>query len=72
VYAGIGTVATAVIVWILYFHYASAFGFTDRQKFFSYLAAIFILAIVFFFGARAVRSREGVDVALAYAEIPPE
>ncbi len=63
VWAGAGSVATTVIVWILYFHYDWAFGFTDRQKFFSYLAGIVILAIVFFYGARAVRAREGVDVS---------
>jgi len=51
---------------------ARAFGFTDRQKFFSYLAGIVVLAVVFYYTARAVRSREGVDVSLAYSEIPPE
>ena len=71
-WAGLGTVATSVLVWILYFHYDEAFGFTDKVKFLSYVAGIIVLAIAFYLGARYVRSRQGVDVSLAYAEIPPE
>ena len=69
--AGIGGVATCVFVWVLYFHY-DAFGLVNRGTFFAYFGAIIAAACLLYFGARAIRAREGIDVRRAYAEIPPE
>ena len=72
VIAGIGGVLTTVFVWVLFFHYSAQFGFTDPGKFFGVLGGLLVLATVYYLGARAVRARQGVDLALTYAEIPPE
>jgi APA family basic amino acid/polyamine antiporter len=69
--AGLGGLLTCVFVWVLYFHY-DEFGLVNRGKFFGIFAGIVAAACLLYFGAQAVRKREGVDVRLAYAEIPPE
>lgn len=70
--AGAGGIATAVFVWILYFHYASDFGFTDSAKFFGVTGGTIVLSVIYYLGAKLIRARQGVNINLAYAEIPPE
>jgi APA family basic amino acid/polyamine antiporter len=70
--AGVGGVITAVFVWVLFFHYSSQFGFSDPGKFFGFTGVTIGLAVVYYLLARFVRAREGVNIDLAYAEIPPE
>lgn len=70
--AGVGGVLTAVFVWVLFFHYSAQFGFSDPGKFFGFAGVTIGLAVVYYLVARFIRAREGVNIDLAYAEIPPE
>jgi len=72
VYAGVGGIITVVVVWIIFFHYAAQFGFTDSGKFFTFLFSTIGAAILFYFGVRFYKSRQGIDIDLVYKEIPPE
>ena len=46
---------------IKHFHYTEALGI-----------GLFVVAAVWFFGVRAFRRQQGVDIDLAYRVIPPE
>jgi basic amino acid/polyamine antiporter, APA family len=70
--AGAGAIATCVAIWILYFHYPVQFGLVNKEKMFLIFGGTIALAIVYYLVARAVRRTQGVDLALAYAEVPPE
>jgi APA family basic amino acid/polyamine antiporter len=70
--AGAGAIATCVAIWILYFHYPVQFGLANKTKMFSIFGGTIALAIVYYLVAKAVRRNQGVDLALAYAEVPPE
>ena len=70
--AGAGAVLTCVFVWVLYFHYPAQFFLTDKQKMFSIFGVTIALAIIYYFAVKAYRKSQGVDVDLAFAEIPPE
>jgi len=52
-------------------HYA-AFGIANRQKFILVTIGVIIVGVVYYGIVRAYKAREGVDISLAYAEIPPE
>jgi len=70
--AGAGAILTAVFIWVLYFHYPTAFGLSDKTKMFTIFGVTIALAIVYYFAAKAFRRSKGVNIDLAYAEIPPE
>lgn len=70
--AGLGAIATAVFIWILYFHYPAQFGLSDKQKMFTIFGVTIALAIVYYIGIKLYRRSQGVDIDLAYSEIPPE
>ena len=70
--AGVGGVLTCVFVWVLFFHYSAQFGFSNPGKFFGFAGVTIGLAVVYYLIARFIRSREGVNINLVYAEIPPE
>jgi basic amino acid/polyamine antiporter, APA family len=70
--AGVGGVLTCVFVWVLFFHYSAQFGFSSPGKFFGFAGVTIGLAVVYYLIARFIRSREGVNINLVYAEIPPE
>ena len=70
--AGVGGVLTAVFVWVLFFYYKSQFGFSDPGKFFGFTGGTVGLAVIYYLVARFIRARKGVNIDLAYAEIPPE
>jgi len=61
-----------VFIWVLYFHYPTAFGLSDKTKMFTIFGVTIALAIVYYFAAKAFRRSKGVNIDLAYAEIPPE
>ena len=70
--AGAGAIATCVFIWVLYFHYPAQFFLEDKQKMFTIFGVTIALAIIYYFVAKAIRKSQGVDIDLAYAEIPPE
>jgi APA family basic amino acid/polyamine antiporter len=72
VIAGIGALATCVTLWVLYFHWPTEFGLADKSGLFYWLGGTLVAAVAFYFGARMVRQREGVDIDRVFAEIPPE
>jgi hypothetical protein len=39
---------------------------------YSYVAVTFILGMVIYLGSKMYHSRRGIDITLAYKEIPPE
>jgi len=69
--AGAGAVVSGVILYYILMHYA-AFGVANRQRFILVTAGVVVFGIVYYAVARALRAREGVDIARTYAEIPPE
>lgn len=69
--AGGLALATVVFLYWLFFKY-SFFGLADKTAFLPWLLGTIGLAIACYYGARAVRRREGIDLDMVYAEIPPE
>jgi APA family basic amino acid/polyamine antiporter len=63
-------VGGAFIIWI-FFHY-SYFGLADKGKFFAWFGGTAVCALIFYAIASSVRHRQGTDLSLVYAEIPPE
>jgi amino acid transporter len=70
--AGAGAIATCVFVWVLYFHYPTQFFLTDKAYMFKIFGGTILLAIIYYFVAKLIRKNQGVDIDLAFAEIPPE
>lgn len=70
--AGCGSLLTVGFLWYLYLHHQAEFGLAGVGSFAIWLVATVVLALAFYFGARAWRMREGVDLRYVYAEIPPE
>jgi amino acid transporter len=70
--AGAGSIAVAVIIWILYFNYKTQFGLTNVGRMFAIFGVTIGAAVVYYLVARAVRRSQGVSLDLVYAEIPPE
>jgi uncharacterized membrane protein YbhN (UPF0104 family) len=69
--AGVLAVASGLILYWVLFYYP-AFGIQDKVKFFAILAGLVVVAVAYYWVVKAVRMRGGVDIGLAYAEIPPE
>lgn len=69
--AGAGSVLSAVFIWVLYLT-NGGFGLTDSVGLWVWVTGLVVGALVFYVGARVVRARQGVDLDLVYAEIPPE
>jgi APA family basic amino acid/polyamine antiporter len=70
--AGAGAIAVTVIIWVLYFNYKTQFGLTNVGRMFAIFGVTIGAAVVYYVVARAVRRSQGVNVDLAFAEIPPE
>ena len=69
--AGVAAVlGGAFIIWI-YFHYPY-FGLADKGKFFAWFGGTAAAALIVYLSAKTVRRRQGIDLSLVYAEIPPE
>ena len=75
VVAGAGGLLTTAFVYWAYFHYAF-FGLTNQSSGYQNLAYWLIGSVLFgliwYGGAKLIRSRAGVDIDMVYAEIPPE
>ena len=69
--AGAGAIISTVVLWVLYFTEAKL-GLSDKQNFFLWIGGTGVLAVLFYYGARFVRRREGIDLDRVYGEIPPE
>jgi amino acid transporter len=69
--AGAGSVLSGIILYYVLMHYP-AFGIANRQRFVLVMLGVIALGVVYYAIVRALRAREGVDISLAYAEIPPE
>jgi len=71
VVAGAAAITSAVLIWIIYLHY-SALGLSDKTKFFTFVLVTLGLGAVYYVAAKLIRRSQGVDIDLAYAEVPPE
>ncbi len=71
VVAGVAAMISAIIIWIVYLHY-SALGLSDKGKFFTFVGVTLGLAVVYYIAAKLIRRSQGVNIDLAYAEVPPE
>jgi APA family basic amino acid/polyamine antiporter len=67
---GVALLACAILYY-LFFKY-SYFGLASKGKFFVWLGGAMAFGVLWYFGARLVRRRQGVDLDLVFAEIPPE
>jgi len=70
--AGGGAILTAVFVWWAYLHYDQLGANANLGKLFAWTIGPAVLGVVLYYVAAMVRRRQGVDVTLAYQEIPPE
>lgn len=69
--AGVGALVACVFLYWLYFKYPY-FGLTSKGPFFIWAIGVVLVALVSFHFAKIMRRRQGVDLDLVYAEIPPE
>jgi amino acid transporter len=63
-------VGAAAIFLLFYFHTNVGLQYTTETAI--YIGAMFVVAAAWWFGARAIQRRQGVDISLAYKEIPPD
>jgi hypothetical protein len=70
--AGAVAVGTCAFIWFLYFHFKDQYGLMHPATLFVMIGVVWGLALALFFGSAAWRRRQGVDLRMAYAEIPPE
>jgi amino acid transporter len=71
VIAGVGAILTTIFLYYCYFHY-EFFGLKDKSQLWIWLGGAIAFGLAWYYGARAVRRSQGVDVDRVYAEIPPE
>jgi amino acid transporter len=69
--AGLGSVLATIFIWWLYLT-NGGFGLTDSVGLWIWVIGLIVAALLFYVGARVVRARQGVNLDLVYAEIPPE
>ena len=70
--AGLGAVLTAIFVWWAYLHYDQLGANANMGKLLAWTLGPAVLGFVLFFVVAAIRKSQGVNVELAYREIPPE
>lgn len=70
--AGLGALLTGVFVWWAYLHYDQLGANANLTKLLAWTVGPAILGLVLYFVVAAIRKSQGVDVELAYREIPPE
>lgn len=71
VFAGVGAILTTIFLYYCYFHY-SFFGLKDKGQLWIWLGGSIAFGLAWYYGARAIRRNQGVNVDRVYAEIPPE
>lgn len=69
--SGVAALAAGTFVWIMYLHYPQ-FGVAHKDKMVEFVLGTVGSAVVFYYIAWGIRRRQGVNIELAYAEIPPE
>jgi basic amino acid/polyamine antiporter, APA family len=69
--AGVGAVLTGVFLWIVFLS-EPKLGIADRSSFFVWCLGTIAAGIIFYAAAYSIRRSQGVNVNLAFAEIPPE
>ncbi len=69
--AGLGAVISTVFLWIVFLS-EPKLGIVDRQGFFVWAIGTVVAGAAFYYIAAALRKSQGVNVNLAFAEIPPE
>jgi APA family basic amino acid/polyamine antiporter len=75
VVAGVAALISAILIWIIYLHFYlhySALGISDKSKFFTFAVVTIGLGAVYYIAARLIRRAQGVNIDLAYSEVPPE
>jgi amino acid transporter len=71
VIAGVGAILTTIFLYYCYFHY-EFFGLKDKGQLWLWLGGAIVFGLAWYYGARAIRRSQGVNVDRVYAEIPPE
>jgi hypothetical protein len=61
-----------IIIWIIYVNWAPQFGLSGYRSSAYWVFGTIVAAVVFYRVARIVQNRPGINVELAFAEIPPE
>jgi basic amino acid/polyamine antiporter, APA family len=69
--AGVGAILTAVFLWIVFLS-EPKLGIADHASFFVWCLGTIAAGIIFYAAAYSIRRSQGVNVNLAFAEIPPE
>lgn len=70
--AGLGALLTGIFVWWAYLHYDQLGANANIGKLLAWTVGPAVLGFVLYFVVSAIRKSQGVDVELAYKEIPPE
>jgi APA family basic amino acid/polyamine antiporter len=68
-FGALGAIAVGIVFYYLILD-PSVSGFTTTGI--TVITIVYVIAVVAYFGARAYRKSHGIDVALAFKEIPPE
>jgi amino acid transporter len=69
--AGIG-IAAMILEIIILVHFNKPLGISSRTTEIIVPLAVIVSGVVYYYAARAVQRRRGIDLDLAYREIPPE
>jgi basic amino acid/polyamine antiporter, APA family len=72
VIAGVGAIVTGAFVWWAYLHYDQLGTNTNYGKLLAWTVGPAVLGFVLYFVVAAIRKSQGVNIDLAYREIPPE
>jgi hypothetical protein len=72
VIAGLGALVTGVFVWWAYLHYDQLGTNSNYGKLLAWTVGPAVLGFVLYFVVAVIRKSQGVNVELAYREIPPE
>jgi APA family basic amino acid/polyamine antiporter len=67
-----GVVTLALLIFNLYEWLSNDLYFVNKPSSLIYMAAMYVLAIVIYVGARIIRNRQGIDLGLINKEIPVE
>src|ERR1700689_3437201 len=67
-----GVVTLALLVFNLYEWLSNDLYFVNKPSSLIHMAAMYVLAIVIYVGARIIRNRQGIDLSLINKEIPVE
>ena len=70
--AGFGAVLTGIFIWWAYLHYDQLGANANIGKMLAWTVGPAVLGFVLYFVVAAIRKSQGVNVELAYREIPPE